>query len=363
MQPAIYTGEKVVIKPARPGPSVSIIMPFEPKMMSKTQIHQRLKKAIEHTESQLLSRFPAYCTSVIRKLKAMLESLDYATHKKSVALFVSPGIEKVYYLDIMVGEKIIIDHSFEIRNIVLNKKMHRQFLLLILGQEKSRLMLGLEGNLVTLVINDSYRAGIRNDIAEKVANFSDPQHRKEVLIKKFLRRVDEGLTIVLKSYPYPLLVTCTPKIWGYFMGLSRNSEHVVEHIHGNYEESTEAELKTLIKPYLEDWDKIKEKDLLQQLERARDKNKCVFGMDSVFKSARQKRGRLLVVEKNYAFPAFMGPDDELNPVEEAVLNHSIYIKDAVDEVIEKVLANGGDVELVSDGLLKEYKRIALIQFY
>ena len=35
----------------------------------------------------------------------------------------------------------------------------------------------------------------------------------------------------------------------------------------------------------------------------------------------------------------------------------------VDDVIEKVLENGGDVEFVDEGLLKQYDHIALISFY
>jgi hypothetical protein len=35
----------------------------------------------------------------------------------------------------------------------------------------------------------------------------------------------------------------------------------------------------------------------------------------------------------------------------------------VDDVIEKVLENGGDVEFVDEGVLKDYHHIALILFY
>jgi hypothetical protein len=39
------------------------------------------------------------------------------------------------------------------------------------------------------------------------------------------------------------------------------------------------------------------------------------------------------------------------------------IKNPIDEMIEKVLENDGDVEFVSDGLLKDYRQIALIKDY
>lgn len=38
-----------------------------------------------------------------------------------------------------------------------------------------------------------------------------------------------------------------------------------------------------------------------------------------------------------------------------------YIKDAVDEVIEKVLENGGDVKFVDKDVLKDCHGIALLQ--
>ena len=44
-------------------------------------------------------------------------------------------------------------------------------------------------------------------------------------------------------------------------------------------------------------------------------------------------------------------------------NKFSYIKDAVDDVIEKILEAGGDVEFVEPGILESYNHIALIQYY
>jgi hypothetical protein len=37
------------------------------------------------------------------------------------------------------------------------------------------------------------------------------------------------------------------------------------------------------------------------------------------------------------------------------------VKNPIDEMIEKVLENGGDVEFVDNGLLSDYCQIALIK--
>ena len=44
-------------------------------------------------------------------------------------------------------------------------------------------------------------------------------------------------------------------------------------------------------------------------------------------------------------------------------NKFSYIKDAVDDVIEKVLETGGDVEFVDAAVLNDYQHIALLQYY
>ncbi|MBK6634610.1 MAG: hypothetical protein IPG38_10090 [Chitinophagaceae bacterium] len=63
------------------------------------------------------------------------------------------------------------------------------------------------------------------------------------------------------------------------------------------------------------------------------------------------------------YAAERGSSDEIIYKAIKPYNRYSYIKDAVDDVIEKVLENGGDVEFVDEGVLKEYQHIALILFY
>ena len=52
-------------------------------------------------------------------------------------------------------------------------------------------------------------------------------------------------------------------------------------MHGNYEEATLQKLKEVLEPYIADWQKVKQKDLLNQLEEAAGKNKLAVGMRDV----------------------------------------------------------------------------------
>jgi hypothetical protein len=363
--PDILKEEKKLIEAVKYQPAVSIFLPFESGMSLKTELEYKLKLAVQKVESRLMKEYPIEkALPVILKLKNMVRNVNFNTRKKSVAIFVSPLVEKILYLDMPVEEKIIIDESFEIRDLIYSRKELRKYLLLVLSGKSQKIYLDNTIQFIRIVsqVPDNI-AAYENDIPERVANFSDPSYRKEVMLDKFLRHVDMGLDILLKAYQLPLFVMGSERTIGHFRKISKNKQYVIDFIHGNFEEATEAELKEKIQPYINDWKRVKQQSLLQELNAAMSIKKLTVGIKEVWKAAYQKKGRLLVVEKNYMVPAQQGAEPEIIYHRDFSNNNSFYIKDAVDDIIEKVLENGGDVEFVDANLLTDYDHIALTLYY
>ena len=346
-------------------PAVSIILPFEAKMSLKTELAHTLNAAADKVEQELLENYPDEIgLLVMRKLRAIVKGLNYNTHKKSIAIYVSPVFEKVLYLDITVDEKIIVDESFEIRDLVYSKKHLHKYLVLMLCGKESRILLGNSTSLVRIVSSTPESVyAYSNDLPERVSNFSDISGRKEIMMKKYLHHIDNALDIILNAYKLPLFVLGTERISGHFKKITKHGRSVIEYVHGNYEEATLEQLKTILEPYIIDWEKVRQKDLLNQLEEAASQKKLVFGMKDVWREAMLHKGRLLVIEKNFMYDAMPGSIDEV--IYKAVEPYSkfSYIKDAVDDVIEKVLGNSGDVEFADKDVLKDYHHIAMVKYY
>jgi hypothetical protein len=340
-------------------------MPFEPKMGAKTEITHQLKLAVDKVEKEVKEDYPDEVAGlVILKLRNIIRSLNWSTFKKSVAIYVSPVFEKILYLDIAVKEKIIIDGSFEIRDLLYSKKEMQQYLVLVLSGKFSKVYLGSAFMFTKVKSNvPDHIAAFRNEPKEKVTNFSDPAYRKEILLKKFIHHTDQGLSFLLHAYPFPVFVMGTNKMLGYFKSITKNGKNIADYIHGNYTEMDEKELLTILKPYLDNWKKIKMESLLHQLENAAGSGKLAVGIKDVWKQASQHRGKLLIIEKNFTCAAELGCNEDMISVPSDSYNKFSYIKDAVDDVIEKVLEHGGDVEFVDDGLLKDYHQISLIEHY
>lgn len=365
MKPVLSPEVREVIESIHYRPCISIIMPFEPKMSAKAEITQQLNFAVDKVQREIKENYPDdIARLVIGKLKNIIRNLNFSTFKKSIAIYVSPVFEKVLYLDIPVQQKILVDGSFEIRDLLFSKKELQQYLVLILSGKWSKVYQGNSSSFKKVKSNvPDHIAAFRNDPPGRVANFSDPSYKKQVLLKKFIQHTDEGLSFLLQAYPFPVFVMGTSKLLGYFKAITRNDKNIAGYIPGNYTESDETKLSETLKPYLDNWKKVKMDSLRHQMEKAADSGKLAVGIQDVWKQASEHRGRLLIVEKNFICSAQQGGKEDVIYMPVEPYNKFSYIKDAVDDVIEKVLEDGGDVEFVEEGLLNDYQHISLIQHY
>jgi len=362
MKTAIAPEIKEVMTSLHYRPAVSIIMPFEPKMSLKTELSHSLKIAADKVERELLEAYPyELCTLVMQKLRSIISHLNFNTRKNSIAIYVSPVFEKVLYLDIAVEERIVVDESFEIRDLVFSKKQLHKYLVLLLSGSESRIYLGNTESFERILSN--FSDSLVDDAHEKISNFGDMSSRKELLMNKFLRQTDNTLEIILNIHNLPLFVVGTEKMIGHFRKITKHGSAIIDYLHGNYEEASIPELRKILAPHIDNWKLVKQTEILKQLEEADGNGKIATGIREVWQEAVRQKGQLLVVEKDYMYAAQHGSkDDIIYKAVEPFKNFS-YIKDAVDDVIEKVLLAGGDVEFVEKGVLSQYNHIALVLYY
>lgn len=346
-------------------PAVSIIMPFEPKMSAKSALAHSLQAATDKVEKELLENYPDEVSIlVMQKLRDIIRSLNYSTHKRSIAIYVSPVFERVIYLDMLVEERITVDDSFEIRDLVLCRKQAHKYLVLLLNGKESRIYLADEDCFTRIVSTtpESVYAYI-NEVPEKVANFSDLAGRREKTMHKFLHYIDNGLAIILNAYQLPLFVLGPERMVGHFKNITKHNTSIIDYVYGSYQDATEKDLQEILGPHVADWKGMKQKELFNKIEEAAGKKKLAVGIRDVWRRAVNHNGRLLILEKDYLYAAEHGSSDDIIYKAIKPYNKFSTIKDAVDDVIEKVLENGGEVEFVERDVLKDYQHIAMLQYY
>ena len=158
----------------------------------------------------------------------------------------------------------------------------------------------------------------------------------------------------------PLFVLGDKKVIHQFKNITRHASSIIDYAEHNGENISPGKLTKTIRPLIHNWPSVKRESLKHQLTHASGEKKVVSGIEEVFRESMHRHGRLLLVEKNYKYPSGYGSDTEL--IDNAIhpYSSSSYIKDAVDDIIEKVLEENGDVEFVDKDVLKDYGHIALI---
>lgn len=353
---AIHDDGNQVIGATRYLPSVSIILPVEVRIAEQKEMEYKLKTIIGKVEKELLDAYPRdKAEPVINKLKGLADKIDYHTMKKSIALFVSALVEKVFYLDFPAEEKVVIDESFEVRDLIYNSKERIEYYLLVLGGKESMLYEGNPDGLQKLTLHvPSNIAAYTPDLPDRVSNFSDPDNMKEIIRDRYLKSIDDGLARYLNVKQLPVFVLATEKVAGHFRQHSRHGKEIAFYLHGNYELAPENVLFEAVQDAVRNERLKHQESVLHQLEIAAGKGLTVSGCTDALQYAGQKNCRLLIVERDFALPGAEALQNSGN-----LLTH----KDPVDDLMEQVLLAGGDVEFTETGTLQEYGGLVLIRYY
>lgn len=343
-------------------PTISIVMPFSPMTSRKEDMESRMNFITGKVESMLVRDYTAQkAMPVIHKLKSVFKSLNYYTPKKSIVIFLSPFIERILYLDMEMEENVSIDPSYKISNIVENRKELKDYLVLLLSESFSKMYLGRAGELKLIKSNTLVDAMDSFGTARFAPYPPIPGVQRRIQMDKFLRQMDVGLSIMVKSYPLPVFVVGPAELVAAFNGITRNSDFIVEYVQGNFEVASGCDLLFVVRNYLNNWKLIQRRFLINQLEGGRDQHKLHVGLKEAWKAAFRNNVRLLVIEKNYS--DFINPDELPNGDQRirSRMKSLFFIKDDVDELVDRVLDYGGEVCTVDEGVLSSYGRIALIQ--
>lgn len=356
MIPKIYKEEVTITRPRRLVTNVLITLPFEPLSMSKSAIDNRLKEIIYKLELQVYTLFSdKVAEDILERLLSLIGNLNYTSNKKSVTIYLSENIERVYYLNTILKEEIIVGKPFTIRDIFRNEEQNKKYLLMVLTSHSTRFFEGNDSHLSLRAVN----------LPDQVATYADCEAdtdlNSENFLAKFIKHSDEVLSILLRSTTAPLIIMCTSEVKKLFLKVSGNKRTVIQFIDIPSNDITEEEISSLLKPLIDSWKTIRTKHIIQQIELAVVNNKLVGGIEEVWKSARHCRSKSLFIENNYVLPAYFGDNASLPYGKNIVAKRSAHLRDAADDAIENVLKDGGDIYIVDEGVLNDYLHIALIK--
>lgn len=346
-------------------PSLTITLPTHRSAPENRQDPIRVKNLVEQATNRLLEEFNKRDIEVlIGRLQALAEEIDYRNTLDGLALFINHDFARVLYLPFTLKERVAIDETFFIRDLVFAMNRTPRYWVLALSEKPTRLFEATRENLVEISEGGfpmtHERPGgeesLPGGFGVRKSAYRDERHRQ------FFRDIDAALRPFLLEDPIPLAVVGVDRYLSFYKEVSDHKKAFIATLNGSHDKTSAHELGKLVWPLVKVKLAEERQQVLGELDKAIGERKFASTVGEVWRAAHEGRGRLLLVEEDYHYPARVDKSGaHLTPAEDVTAPD--VLDDAVDEIISAVLEKQGKVVFVENGQLKDHDRIALILRY
>jgi hypothetical protein len=340
-------------------PAVSILCPLDTRRPGNPRDPRVLANLRDRAADRVASTLdgPA-ASSLISRIDDSIASIDLAHPSPSVAVLVAPEITRVLPLDEVVEPRVTVGRSFATHDLVAALARHIRGRALVLAQTNTR-CIDVTGHELFEHRDEVFPVAVEPPTEADAPHRDFPldEHEHAEAVKFVFRAVDHALGALQKRDARPLVLMGTERDLAYFEGVTNYRTHVVGRVYGSHERDTLDEIGALTRSVLAEHAEAQQQATCDDLREALGTG-AVSGIADVWKVARDGRARVLVVEDGYRFDAIV-VDGELV----AAPNGDASAFDAVDDAVDAVIRQGGEVVPVSAGRLGDLGGIASLLRY
>jgi hypothetical protein len=341
-------------------PSVSILAPTHRTAPSNKQdpikVKNLVRKALDRLHDEFSKREVA---AVVKNLQQLVRDVDWEHTLDGLALLASKEQSAAVSLPFRVKPRAMIGETFATRDLVYAFNRAPPYRVLVLSHNP-RLY-----DAWTAVL-DEHRAkpfpmthqGPGGKGRLPGGQGINRSAVRDDALRQFFRSVDDAVDALQKANPLPLVVVGVERNLAFYREVTRQAGSIVGMLAGNHDKTSPSALGKLVWPVFESGATLRRTEALVQLDQAVSAQRHASGIDQVWRAAVGARCRTLLVEKQFKYPADLSPEgDRLLPY---TARGPGALDDAVDEVIERVMATGGEVFFYPPGDLDVHQKIAAV---
>jgi hypothetical protein len=345
-------------------PSISILAPTHRTAPANKKDRIVVKNLVTQALNRLHKEFKKReVADVVANLKKAVDGVDWEHTQDGLALFASRKISTSFDLPFRVKARAAVDATFATRDLVFTLNRAPRYRVLVLSEKPTRLYEASAGALTEHVakpfpMEHKGPGGASKLPGGKGINRSavrDDSHRQ------FFRKVAEAVAALQKVDKTPLVVVGVERYLAFYQEVTTDAESIVGLVAGNHDSTSPRDLGRLVWPVFQAGATQQRTRALVRLNDAVSANRHSSGVDQVWRAAFDKRVQILLVETGFEHPADLSPEgDRLTPYSG---KGPAALDDAVDELIERVLADGGEVFFYEPGALDAHQSIAAVVRY
>ncbi|WPP49827.1 baeRF3 domain-containing protein [Catalinimonas niigatensis] len=347
-------------------PFISIVIPLEKTLPARKQNEIRIKKIIRQAKTQLTEKYDKNeLSDLLHAIDQLHERIDLNQHVEGVGLLVSSLSSELLYFPFPVEEKVLIDDTFEIRDLILDASQNIQYWVLTLSNKHTRLFRGKGKNLEEIQDEQfplkyeeqfEYAGRQKPKMVGSVVYGTEESQLKKERQREYFRHVEKRLTPYLKKESLPLFLMGVAWYQPIFRQVTHHVDAIADFIKGNYDHLSSEALVNKVWPTIEAYEQKERERVLNEIEeKSGQKRGYILGLQAIWQAAHQGKGAMLIVEKDYVQSAFYDAVTETISMEER--EGLKKIEDGVDEIIKAVLSHQGKVVFLEQEQLEKYQHM------
>lgn len=317
----------------------------------------RVKNLLAEAESRLGAiRERKSAELILGNLHRLAAEIDHEHNLESLALFANETSGHFVRLPVEVEDRVVIDSTFATRDLVRAMHAEEAYFALVLSRKSARLVEAFADRPVREWEGDfpmDYGTLYTTDREERSrAQGSDN------LVEEFFNRVDKAFQEAWKARPLPLVLVTDERNIAHFRKVT-DQDRILATTQPLHDDEETHRIAThawaAARPALAE----RNASRLGELHAAVSGQNFLSDLNDIWQALKEGRGATLFVQRGYFQPARI-EGARIVPMDEVGTPVEGFIDDLIDEMIEMVLALGGDVVFLDRGPLEEFQGVALV---
>ena len=356
------------LKSRQADPAISILMSTHRTFPDNKQDPITLKNLVKEAEQRLLETMDKReVWPIMEFINGQVDAHDHNQNLDGLALFAGADRADIILLPFSVNERAIIDSSFATRDIVRGLFDSVSYFIVVVSREYARLIHAYNDRPVHEFDRNTQVQGypfpIKNTSLYSTSGHERSQAQSEDnLLKEFLNVVDKSLQEIQGkrgSERLPVIVIGDARNVALFKELSDRPDDIVGEVTNSPD--LEADALALVKDAQEAVTTLRasaEATAMDQLGQARGAGSLRTDLSAIYRAATEGNAERLYVRRGYVQAGLIDSDARTVTAHDDAGAEGVT-DDVVDELIERVQANGGDIVFLSEQTLGDEGPLSL----
>ncbi len=355
-------------------PAVSIFVTTHREHPANQQDHIALKNQLKVAEDRITNEYDKQTATVIlENIAEKTRDWNHNYNLDTLAIFASTEDAQVIRFPFDTEERVIVGNHFATRDLVRDMASAVHYYAVVITREHARLIEATNGLVVIEFDKNDNEQHHMEHIPFPIENTTlhtssgaarSNASNEDNYLKEFLNRVDKSVQELWGEHKMPLVIVGDRRNISFYQEVCDRPENIIATVDNvtDLESGSAQHIIHGVQDAIEEYRHTLYQQALASIDVARGSDLVRTDLQDIYQAAFQGAGDTLYVHQGYRQAAKIDPKAQTLQVVEAADAQDVS-DDAVGEIIELVMHNGGNVVFLPEETMGDSQPIALITRY